>query len=138
MLIWCLGFSEREDLASSAGQEAEFFCPGVDIQELALQKLSELSGFSGREDLAHTSLCSVSSVARLLAALAPPIRIAHGCAGAAKHRDVPVRRTGQRPPGELVNLWGASISRPISTKKFGLERRQEAEFFVEIGRGERI
>ena len=38
-----------------------------------------------------------------------PIRIAHGCAGAAKHRDVPVRRFEERPPGELVErstAWG--------------------------------
>jgi hypothetical protein len=34
-------------------------------------------------------------------------------AGAAKHKDVPVRRPGERPPGKMVNLEDGFIIAPI-------------------------
>jgi hypothetical protein len=53
----------------------------------------------------------------LRAARAPQNRNAHGCAGAAKHKEV-----RERPPGDFANpLFGSIFPPNFMTKKSGLE-----------------
>jgi hypothetical protein len=48
----------------------------------------------------------------------------------AMHRDVPVRRSGERPPGELANLLYGSSSAPIFNAKKSASQRGERRFFL--------
>jgi len=45
-------------------------------------------------------------------------RIEHGSAGAVQHREVPVRRSGERPPGEITAYFhvGCPSGRPANVQ----------------------